>query len=148
MTSIFKLSPPKPKLSFVWDVDILFRYLETQGSNNVLSKKLLTQKLLVLLFLLGSGRTSTMKSFRIKEEVSLNDILVTFIPGTVLKHYRPGRSLDKFENGAYIYDRLSIVSCLMEYICRRNILEGMSSGQLIVTLKMSFKGTSTGTIRR
>ena len=87
MTSIFKLSPPKPKLSFVWDVDILFRYLETQGSNNVLSKKLLTQKLLVLLLLLGSGRTSTMKSFRIKEEVSLNDILVTFIPGTVLKHY-------------------------------------------------------------
>ena len=26
MTGVFSLRPPKPKLSFVWDVDILFRY--------------------------------------------------------------------------------------------------------------------------
>ena len=37
MTGIFNLRPPKPKLSFVWDVDILFRYLEKQGSNTSLS---------------------------------------------------------------------------------------------------------------
>lgn len=101
----------------------------------------------MLLLLLEFHKISTIKPFTISGMI-LNDVSGTFIPGTVLKHYRPGRSLDKFENGAYIYDRLSIVSCLMEYICRRNILEGMSSGQLIVTLKMSFKGTSTGTIRR
>ena len=28
MTEVFNLRPPKPKLSFVWDVDILFRYFE------------------------------------------------------------------------------------------------------------------------
>ena len=33
MTGIFKLRPPKPKLSFVWDVDILFRYFEQQEDN-------------------------------------------------------------------------------------------------------------------
>ena len=29
MIGIFILRPPKPKLGFVWDLDILFRYLET-----------------------------------------------------------------------------------------------------------------------
>ena len=51
MTRLFNTRPPKPKLSFAWDVDILFRYFEQQ-SDNSLSEKLLTQKLLVLLLLL------------------------------------------------------------------------------------------------
>ena len=46
MTEVFNLRPPKPKLSFVWDVDILFRYFEQQGDNNSLSDKLLTENLL------------------------------------------------------------------------------------------------------
>ena len=32
-TGIFNLRPPKPKLGFVWDVDILFRCFEQQGIN-------------------------------------------------------------------------------------------------------------------
>ena len=31
VASIFNLRPPKLKLSFAWDVDILFRYFEQQG---------------------------------------------------------------------------------------------------------------------
>ena len=31
MTGTFNLRPPKPKLSFAWDVNILFRYFEQQG---------------------------------------------------------------------------------------------------------------------
>ena len=31
MTGIFNLRLPKPKLSFVWDVDILLTYFEQQG---------------------------------------------------------------------------------------------------------------------
>ena len=54
MTGVFNLRPPKPKLSFVWDVNILFRYFEQQGDNDSLSDKLLTQKLLILLLLLGA----------------------------------------------------------------------------------------------
>ena len=44
MTGVFNLRLPKPKLSFVWDVDILFRYFEQQDGNNLLSDKLQTQK--------------------------------------------------------------------------------------------------------
>ena len=42
MTGIFNLRPPKPKLSFVWNVDILFRYFEQQGDNCLLSGIVLT----------------------------------------------------------------------------------------------------------
>ena len=56
MTGVFNLRPLKPRLSFAWDVDILFRYFEEQGDNNSLSDKLLTQKLLTLLLLLGVHR--------------------------------------------------------------------------------------------
>ena len=31
MTGIFNMRPPKPKLSLIWDVDILFKYFEQQG---------------------------------------------------------------------------------------------------------------------
>ena len=57
MTGIFNLRSSKPKLIFIWNADILFRYLETQGNNNVLSHNLLTQKLLTLLPLSASHRT-------------------------------------------------------------------------------------------
>ena len=144
MTSIFKSSPSKSKLSFVWHVDILFRYLETQGRDNLLSKKLLNEKLLTLLLLLESH----IKSFRIRVGVFLNDMLVTFIPWTVLNHYRQGKTLEKFEYRPYIDYRLCIISCLREYISSRNTLEGLTSDQLIATLKISFKGTSTSPMRR
>ena len=65
MTRLFNFRPPKPKLSFAWDMDILFRYFKQQGDNNSLSEKLLTQKLLVLLLLLGVHRVSTGKLFSV-----------------------------------------------------------------------------------
>ena len=78
MTGVFNLRPPKPKLSFVWDVDILFRCFERQGDNNSLSDKLLTQKLLILLLLLGAHRISTVKLFSVSNMV-LNELSVTFM---------------------------------------------------------------------
>ena len=36
MTGIFNLRPPKPKLSFIWDVDILFIFKQ-QGDNCLLT---------------------------------------------------------------------------------------------------------------
>ena len=80
MTDIFNLRPPKPKLSFVWDEDILFRYFEQQGDYCLLSEIILMQKL-ILLF--GAHRLSTIKLSSINNIV-LNEMSVTFIPTEVL----------------------------------------------------------------
>ena len=89
-TELFNLRPQKPKLSFVWDVDFLFRYFEQQGDNNSLSDKILTPKLFTLLLLLGAHRISTAKLFSVSNMV-LSNLSVTFIPAGVLKHSRKGK---------------------------------------------------------
>ena len=147
MTGVFNLRPPKPKLSFVWDVNILFRYFEQQGDNDSLSDKLLTQKLLILLLLLGAHRISTVKLFSVSNMV-LNDLSVTFIPTEVLKHSRKGKPLDKFEYRSYTDNKLCIISCLREYFTRQDKHVGLDTGQLINILKKPFKGASTDTTRR
>ena len=95
MTGLFNLRTPKSKLSFVWNVDVLFKCFEQEGDNNSLSDKLLTQILLILFLLLGAHRISTVKLFSMSNLV-LNDLSVTFIPTEVLKHFRKGKTLDKF----------------------------------------------------
>ena len=149
MTDILNLRPPKPKLSFAWDVDILFRYFEQQGDNCLLSDIILTQKLIILLLLLGAHRLSTIKLFSINNMV-LNDLSVTFIPtDEVLKHSRKGKPLDKFEYRAYDEDKtLCVISCIKEYISRHNKHEGLTLDQLILTLRKPFKGASIDTMRR
>ena len=95
VTGIFTLRPPKPKLTFVWYVDILFRYFEQQGDNFLLSDTILTQKLIILLLLLGAHRLSIIKLFSINNMV-LNYLSVIFMITEVLKHSRKGKPLDKF----------------------------------------------------
>ena len=142
MTGIFNLRAPKPKLSFVWAVDILCRYFEQQGDNRLLSDIILTQKTIIFLLLLGAHRLRTIKLFSINNMV-LNDLSVTFIPTEVLKHSRKGKPLDKFEYRAYDEDKtLCVIACLKEYISRRNKHEGLTTDQLIITLRKPFKERS------
>ena len=142
MTGIFNLRPPKPKLSFVWDVDILFRYFEQQGDNCLLSDIILTQKLIILLLLLGAHSLCTINLFCINNMV-LNDLLVTFIPTEVLKHSRKDKPLDNFEYRTYE----NKTSCVIAFF-RRNKHEGLTTDQLIIFHRKPFEGASIDIMRR
>ena len=119
-TGVFNLRPPKPKLSFVWDVDILFRYFEQQDDNNSLSDKPLTQKLLILLYCLVLIELVLSNYLVCLTNMVLNDLSVTFILTEVLKHSRKGKTLDKYEYRSYTDKKLCIISCLREYLTRRD----------------------------
>ena len=140
------MRPPKPKLSFIWDVDILFRYFEQQGESCLSSDKILTQKLIILLLLLAAHRLSTIKLFCINN-MFLSDLSVTFIPTEELKHSRKGKPLKKFEYRAYVDKALSVIACLKEYISRCNKIEGLTADQLIITHRKPFKGASIDIMR-
>ena len=114
MTEVFNLRPTKPKLSFVWDVDILFRYFEQQGDNNSLLDKLLK---LLILFLLLVLIELVLSNYLVSLMV-LNDLSVTFIPTEVLKHTRKGKPLDRFEYRSNTDKKLCIISCLRKYLTR------------------------------
>ena len=86
------LRPPEPKLDFILDVSIVFRHIECPD-NTVLSDKLLTHKLLILLLLLGGQIMNTIISFHI-DRMFLTYISVKFYPGNVLKHSRKSNKMD------------------------------------------------------
>ena len=147
MTGIFNLRSLKPKLIFVWDVDILLRYFEQQGDNCFLLDTILTQKLINLLLLLEAHRLSKIQLFSTNNMV-LNHLSVTFIPKEVLKHSRKGKSLDKFAYRAYEDKTLCVIACLKEYISRCTKHKGLTIDQLIITHRKPFKGASIDTMRR
>ena len=146
MTGVHNLRPPKPKLDFIWDVSIVFRHIECPD-NTVLSDKLLTHKLLILLLLLGGQRMNTIKSFHI-DRMFLTDISVTFCPANVLKHSRKSKKMDTFLYRAYINPNLCVVSCLREYLLRRNQRVNEEETQLFITYGKPYKAASIDTMRR
>ena len=107
-----------PKLSFVWDVQIMFEYFRNLGDNSQISDKHLSQKLLILLLLLGGQRLSSVFHFTI-DRMIISSTSVTFSQEHVLNHSKPGRKLDIFKYRAYSDPNLCVLECLKEYINRR-----------------------------
>ena len=97
---VYDLRPPTQKITFVWDVQILFDYFNHKGENDQLSDKCLTQKLLILLLLLGGPKTNTVYFFTV-DRMTVTDIAVTFSPNHVLKQPKAGKKLSSFHYRAY-----------------------------------------------
>ena len=108
---VFNLSPLRPKLQFVWDVKIVFNYLEEKGLNNNLPDKILSQKLLILLLLLGQQRMNTVFDFEV-DNMLINTECAIFSQNNVLKHSKPGRKLDQFTYRSFSQKELCVVDTL------------------------------------
>ena len=104
--------PPRPKLQFVWDVKIVFSYLEEKGLINILPDKILSQKLLILLLLLGGQGMNTVFNFEV--DMFINTECAIFSPNKVLKHSKPERKLDQFTYRSFSQNELCVVDTLQE----------------------------------
>ena len=144
---VFNLRPPLPKISFVWDVQIIFDHFISLGDNKKLSDKHMSQKLLILLLLLGGQRINSIFHFTIDRMV-ISTNSVTFSPGHVLKHSRQGKKLDTFEYRAFTDPKLCVLECLKEYIERREQKVPESEKKLFITNKKPYHATSENTLRR
>ena len=110
----FNLRPPLPKLSFVRDVQIMFEYFRSLGDNRQNSDKHLSQKLLILLLLVGGQRLNSVFHFTI-DRMFISSTSVTLSPEHVLKHSKPGCKLDVFECRAYSDPKLCVLRSVKEY---------------------------------
>ena len=97
---VYNLRSPTQKITFVWDVQILFDYFNRKWENDQISDKCLTQKLLILLLLLGGPKTNTAYFFTV-DRMTVTDIAVTFSPNHVLKQPKAGKKLSSFHYRAY-----------------------------------------------
>ena len=143
----FNLRPPLPKISFVWDVQIMFEYFRSLGDNRQISDKDLSQKLLILQLLLGGQRLNSVFHFTI-DRMIISSTSVTFSPDHILKHSKPGRKLDVFEYRAYSDHNLCVLECLKEYIHRRNDRVHKLQNRLFITYRNPYHTASIDTLRR
>ena len=88
---VFNLRPPRPKRQFVWDVKIVSSYLEEKGLNNILPDKILSQKLLILLFLFCWQRMDAVFNFGV-DNMFINTECEIFSLNKILKYSKPGEN--------------------------------------------------------
>ena len=65
MSGIFNTRPPQPKYPFIWDVVTVLYFLRKLLGNDLLSDKLLTLKVSMLLSLLSASRASEITNLRV-----------------------------------------------------------------------------------
>ena len=144
---VCNLKPPTQKITFVWDVKILFSYFSHKGENDQLSDKSLTQKLLILLLLLGGQRMNTVYFFAV-DRTTVTDIGVIFSPNHVLKHSKPGKKLDSFHYRACHNKKLCIADCLKEYLKCRKLKVQTDTKALFITYGKPFRAAVIDSMRK
>ena len=125
----------------------MFKYFRSLGDNSQTSDKHLSQKLLILLLLLGGQCLNSVFHLKI-DRMIISNTNVTFSPEHVLKHSKPGRKLDVFEYRAYSDPNLCVLECLKEYIHRRNDRVDKLQKRLFITYRKPYHTASIDTLRR
>ena len=143
----FNLRPPLPKVSFVWDVETIFEYFRSLGDNRQITDKHLSQKLLILLLLLGGQRLNSVFNFT-TDRLIIGSTSVTFSPEHVLKYSRPGRKLNVFEYWTCLNPKRCVLECVKEYIHQRSDRVNKEQKRLFVTYRKSYHTFSIDTLRR
>ena len=86
LKGIFHVRPPKPRYEFIWDTDLLLKFLKTLHPA-VIPLKLLTLKTVTLLTLLSGQRVSTLHLSQLQRDPTL----VIFNIQGLLKHSRAAK---------------------------------------------------------
>ena len=111
-------NPSKGKYAGFWDVVEVLEMFQGWGDNNALPLKLLTFKTVMLLLLITAQRGQTILGLSLKDAVIERDE-ITFYMHKLLKHNRPGDSMDVITLSAFKADiDVCVVKCLHEYIRR------------------------------
>ena len=118
--------------------------------NEELSMKLLSEKIVMLLLLLGGERINSLTTFSV-ESMQLTTNECTFIPCKLLKHSRPGYVHRPVTYKNYPQNiKLCPVRLITEYIKRRNnLLQGDTSlNSLFITYRKPIRAAHRDTMAR
>ena len=119
MTGVFNKNTPKPKHSFIWDVEKVLKYIKTLPTNTEFSDRTLLLKPPNLLFLTSSGRYHKICYFDIRYMVkTFSSNKFHFSKST--KNWKKGKATPCLELRTYTQDRdLCVMTCLAAYLRER-----------------------------
>ena len=131
----FELRPALPKYTVIWDIGIVFKYLQTLHPPGLLSLKNLSLKVTMLLCILSGQRCQTIHEIDIQFIQKVNNMYRISIQ-TKLKQTKPNKHLKGLEFPEYLPDKsLCIVEYLTEYLARTKDLRGDHTKLLISYMK-------------
>jgi len=115
LKGVHNTRPPQPRYSSTWDVDIVIKYLQSLGENDSLSLKALTQKLALLMALVGANRVSELQALDLRYRTYKPEGVCFQLP-TLGKKRKAGAPPKQFTFGAFPDDnRVCVMSCLRRY---------------------------------
>lgn len=148
MTGIFNNRPPIPKCTSIWDVEMVLNYLREIPENNLLSDKLITLKLTILLALTSAARASELTNLDISFLQKLPSVYV-FSISKLTKTWRKGRKPPlPFRFYRFHEDKkLCVCNTIDSYLLRRASW-GVSETQLLVSHIRPHDVVTTSTVSR
>ena len=134
MTGVFNKRPPKPKYCFVWDVETVLKYLKCLPPNDLLSTKMLTLKLTMLLALTSASRCSEIKNLDINY-LAKSESKYCFNISKPTKTSKPGKPLPILEFERFESEpNICVVEALEVYIkLSKPWREGTQKTQLLLS---------------
>ena len=148
LKGIFNRHPPLPKYVDIWDINKVLDFYKTLPDNKQLSLKEITQKLAMLLLILGARRKQTLLSILI-DNVKITDNDMTLIPHEVQKHNKPGKPIKPIIYKRFrLNTKLCVVGCMSVYLVKRQTLVSQDIKSLFITYGTPHKPATNDTISR
>ena len=147
MQGIFNSSPPKPKYTGFWDVDVVLRHLQAQGPDIDLSLTSLSHKLVVLLALTSLFRVSEIAAID-SESMVFSGPVVKFALLKLRKNQRKSKGIKSFSlKKLNPSSNLCPVLCLERYVSVTQSFRG-SASNLILGIKSPHAPIGASSIAR
>ncbi len=116
--------------------------------NKFLTLKDLTQKLAMLLMILGARRKQSLLTILI-DNIKITDTELILLPHEVQKHSRPGRTIEPIVYQRFCLNaKLCVVQCMTVYLSKRESLVSSDNKQLFVTYGTPHRPATNDTISR
>ena len=115
LKGVYNSRPPQPRYSVTWDVDVVIRYFQSLGENEVLTLKQLSQKLVLLMAIVEASRVSELQALDLRYR-SYHPEGVLFQLPTLGKKRIVGAPPKQLMFGAFPSDScLCVMKCLRQY---------------------------------
>ena len=146
LTGVFNKNPPKPRYTFIWDVEQVLDYIKSLPGNTELSNRLLLLKLTMLLFLTSAGRCHEICYLDIPYMIRTSSS-IKFYFSKITKSWKKGKAPPSLEIKGFPIDKgLCVVSCIEEYLIRSESWRTKGQCQLLLSHLKPHKEVQKSTI--
>lgn len=147
MKGTFEMRPALPKYANTWNVDVVFKYLESLYPYDEMSLKCMSQKLAMLLSLLSGQRVQTLHKLSI-DSMKMDDTKCVFDIQMLLKQTRRGKHLAPIELLAYQDNSSLCIVQLMKIYLKRTANIRKDAKQLFISYQKPYGPVSKDTLSR